>query len=101
MKDHAREKNNVDKTEKKPITTPTPLPSKLERNHSLDAEPKTLLQEEINLAREAALKIINTHPKEEALKIFLKGLVPVTSSKQGEEEAVMSDCEDYDVDDDE
>lgn len=51
MKDHAREKNNVDKTEKKPITTPTPLPSKLERNHSLDAEPKTLLQEEINLAR--------------------------------------------------
>ncbi|KAL5075606.1 hypothetical protein RYX36_014590, partial [Vicia faba] len=70
---------------------PIALPSNLERTTSIDNEPKTLLQEELNLAREEALKVINTHPKEEALKIFLNGLRPVTSSKPSEVDVVCDD----------
>lgn len=44
MKDHA-EKN------KKPSTPISPPPPKLERKPSIDAEPKTLLRDELNLAR--------------------------------------------------
>ncbi|CAK8567486.1 unnamed protein product [Lathyrus sativus] len=82
-------KNNVEA--EKPIA----LPSNLERTTSIDNEPKTLLQEELNLAGEA-LKVINTHPKEEALKIFLKGLKPVTISVQTSENDVKYDDEDED-----
>ncbi|XP_027905133.1 uncharacterized protein LOC114164604 [Vigna unguiculata] len=85
---------NNDKVEK-PLT-PVSLPPKLERKNSIEAEPKTLLQEEMDNAREAALKIINSHTKEEALKIFLTGLVPVeTTSKQVKKDVVGSDCDDY------
>ncbi|XP_027337233.1 uncharacterized protein LOC113850914 [Abrus precatorius] len=91
MKQQAEEKKDAIE---KPIAPMPPPPPMLERKPSLDAEPKTLLQEELNLAREAALKIINTHTKEEALKIFMKGLVPVTSSKQATEDAAVSDCDD-------
>ncbi|CAK8567487.1 unnamed protein product [Lathyrus sativus] len=83
-------KNNV--KAKKPIAPPF----NLERTTSIDNEPKTLLQEELNLAREEALKVINTHPKEEALKIFLKGLKPVTISAQPSENDVKYDDEDED-----
>lgn len=50
MKDRVAENKNNDKNEKS-IETPMSLPSKLERNLSLDDEPKTLLQHELNLAR--------------------------------------------------
>jgi len=50
MKDRVAEKKNNDKIEK-PKETPTPLPFKLERNPSLDFEPKTLHKDELNLAR--------------------------------------------------
>ncbi|RDY08954.1 hypothetical protein CR513_06758, partial [Mucuna pruriens] len=91
MKHHSAEKkDNTDK----PLTT-MPPPLKLERKPSIDTEPKTLLHDELKMAREAALKIINSHTKEEALKIFLTGLVPVaTSSKQVKEDSVVSDCDD-------
>ncbi|KAK7351062.1 hypothetical protein VNO77_10213 [Canavalia gladiata] len=89
MKHQAAEKKEIIE---KPLAMPPPPP--LERKTSIDAEPKTLLQEELSLAREAALKIINTHTKEEALKIFLTGLVPVASSKQAEEDGVASECDD-------
>ncbi|CAK8567482.1 unnamed protein product [Lathyrus sativus] len=83
-------KNNVEA--EKPIAPP----SNLERTTSIDNEPKTLLQEELNLVREEALKVINTHPKMEALKIFLKGLKPVTISTQPSENDVKYDDEDED-----
>ncbi|XP_054796543.1 uncharacterized protein LOC129301938 [Prosopis cineraria] len=63
----------------------------LERKPSIDSEPKTLLHHEMKLAREAALKIMTTHSREEALKIFLAGLVPVKIPKQAEEDVVASD----------
>ncbi|TKY74172.1 hypothetical protein E2542_SST02931 [Spatholobus suberectus] len=86
-------KDNIEK----PLA-PMPPPSKLERKPSIDAEPKTLLQDELNVAREAALKIINSHTKEEALKIFLAGLVPVgTSSKQVKEDVVVSESDSDDI----
>ncbi|KAK7410660.1 hypothetical protein VNO78_01624 [Psophocarpus tetragonolobus] len=78
----------------KPLAT-MPPPPKLERKPSIDTEPKTLLHGELDVAREAALKIINSHTKEEALKIFLTGLVPAgTSSKQVKEDVLPSDCDD-------
>ncbi|KAK7353280.1 hypothetical protein VNO80_18724 [Phaseolus coccineus] len=86
----------VEKSDKieKPLTPLSP-PPKLERKNSIEAEPKTLLQEEMDNAREAALKILNSHTKEEALKIFLTGLMPVeTSSKQVKKDVVVSDCDD-------
>ncbi|CAJ1974325.1 unnamed protein product [Sphenostylis stenocarpa] len=86
----------VEKNDKieKPLTPVSP-PPKLERKNSLESEPKTLLQEEMDMAREAALKIINSHTQEEALKIFLTGLVPVEtiSPKQVKENVVASDCD--------
>ncbi|KAI9113103.1 hypothetical protein K1719_015628 [Acacia pycnantha] len=66
-------------------------PPSLERKPSIDSEPKTLLEHEMKLAREAAVQIINTHTKEEALQIFLAGLAPVTIPKQVAEEVVASD----------
>ncbi|CAL5203968.1 unnamed protein product [Lathyrus oleraceus] len=89
MNNQIVEKNNNVEAEK-----PIAPPSNLERTTSIDNEPKTLLQEELDLAREEALKVINTHPKEEALKIFLKGLKPVTISRQMPENAVEYDDED-------
>ncbi|GAY58523.1 hypothetical protein CUMW_187610 [Citrus unshiu] len=58
-------------------TKTPPAPAKLERRPSIETEPKTLFDDEMNLAREAALKVINSKTKEEALKIFLEGLKPV------------------------
>jgi hypothetical protein len=49
MENHAAKKNN-DTTEKS-ILTPMPPPPKLERSSSLDAEPKTLFEDELRLAR--------------------------------------------------
>ncbi|KAG5036174.1 hypothetical protein AAZX31_04G222300 [Glycine max] len=100
MKKHqvAAAEKKKDNNMEKPLTTPlmTPPPT-LERKTSIDAEPKTLFQEEMKVAREAALKIINSHSKEDALKIFLAGLVPVgTSSKQVKHDVVVSDCDDDD-----
>ncbi|WJX40289.1 hypothetical protein P8452_27780 [Trifolium repens] len=96
MENHAAKKKNNGTTEKS-ILTPMPPPPKLERNSSLDTEPKTLFEDELRFAREEALKIINTHSKEEALKIFLasieyedKGLKPVISSKMTKENDVTS-----------
>ncbi|XP_058781485.1 uncharacterized protein LOC131655669 isoform X2 [Vicia villosa] len=84
-------KNNVEAEKPKP----TAGPSNLERTSSIDNEPKTLLQEELNLAREQAWGVISTHPKEEALKIFLK---PVTCSKQpSSEDGVVYDDSDDDT----
>ncbi|AES78634.1 hypothetical protein MTR_7g037350 [Medicago truncatula] len=67
--------------EKKNDKTTMSIPFKIGRNLFLD-EPKTLRQDQLNAAREEALKIMNTHSKEEALKIFLKGLVPLPNSKE-------------------
>ncbi|KAK4276678.1 hypothetical protein QN277_014800 [Acacia crassicarpa] len=67
-------------------------PPSLERKPSIDSEPKTLFEHEMKLAREAAVQIINTHTREEALQIFLAGLAPpVTIPKQVAEEVVASD----------
>ncbi|KAI4307186.1 hypothetical protein L6164_030400 [Bauhinia variegata] len=80
------------KDQKKPSTPMPPL--KLERKTSIESEPKTLLREEINLAREAALKVMNTHTNEEALQIFLTGLVPIKSTRKANEDgAAGSECE--------
>ncbi|CAK9134246.1 unnamed protein product [Ilex paraguariensis] len=51
--------------------------SMLERTTSIE-EPKTLSEEELNEFRAAALKVIDTHGREEAEKIFMGGLKPVT-----------------------
>ncbi|KAL4595990.1 hypothetical protein ACB092_12G131800 [Castanea dentata] len=51
--------------------------NKLERKSSIDTEPKTLLQEELDSARKAALEIINKHTKEEALRLFLELFIMV------------------------
>ncbi|KAF7829765.1 uncharacterized protein G2W53_012098 [Senna tora] len=74
-----------------PSPPPPPPPTPLQNNPSIDYEPRTLSEHEINLAREAAIHIMNTHTKEEALKIFLAGLVPVTISRPSKEEVVVSD----------
>jgi hypothetical protein len=49
MENHAAKKN-INTTEKS-ILTPMPPPPKLERSSSLDAEPKTLFEDELRLAR--------------------------------------------------
>ncbi|NP_001236283.1 uncharacterized protein LOC100306525 [Glycine max] len=95
-KHQASEKKN-DNMEKPLTPLMPPPPPTLERTTSIDDEPKTLLEEEMKVAREAALKIINSHSKEDALKIFLAGFVPVgTSSKQVKEDGVVSDYDDDD-----
>ncbi|KAK7282652.1 hypothetical protein RIF29_11595 [Crotalaria pallida] len=76
--------------EKPSAPLPPPLPQTLERQLSIE-EPKTLLNGELDLAREAAMKIMKTHTKEEALEIFTKGLVPVTISKETDMDTVVSD----------
>ncbi|KAF2296616.1 hypothetical protein GH714_000595 [Hevea brasiliensis] len=55
----------------------SPPPSTLQRQPSIETEPKTLFDVDMNSAREAALEVIQTHTKEEALRIFLEGLRPV------------------------
>jgi hypothetical protein len=50
MENHAAKKKNNGTTEKS-ILTPMPPPPKLERSSSLDAEPKTLFEDELRLAR--------------------------------------------------
>jgi hypothetical protein len=50
MENHAAKKKNNDTTEKS-ILTPMPPPPKLERNSSLDTEPKTLFEDELRFAR--------------------------------------------------
>ncbi|CAK9136187.1 unnamed protein product [Ilex paraguariensis] len=42
-------------------------------------DPKTLSEEEVNSLVEAAMKVIDIHGREEAEKIFLLGLEPVTT----------------------
>ncbi|EEF36257.1 conserved hypothetical protein [Ricinus communis] len=69
-------------------------PSALERQRSIEAEPKTLFANDMNSAREAALEVIAKHSKEEALNIFLEGLRPVVAVKTDWEAA--SDDDDYD-----
>ncbi|KAE9603968.1 hypothetical protein Lalb_Chr11g0066381 [Lupinus albus] len=78
--------------EKKP-TPPLPPPSssqQLQRQLSIE-EPKTLHHGELDLAREAAIKIMNSHSKEKALEIFTEGLVPVTISKEAKVDIVVSE----------
>ncbi|KDP43063.1 hypothetical protein JCGZ_25249 [Jatropha curcas] len=71
---------------------PVPEPS-LERQLSIESEPKTLFDHDMNAAREAALKILAEHSEEEALKIFLEGLMPVTIAVNPEWEFALDDVD--------
>ncbi|KAF8702523.1 hypothetical protein HU200_032904 [Digitaria exilis] len=44
---------------------------------SMECEPKTLTLDQIKLAKEAALYVMNTKTEEEAIRIFTEGLKPV------------------------
>ncbi|XP_057971987.1 uncharacterized protein LOC131160373 [Malania oleifera] len=52
---------------------------RIERQSSIESEPRTLSIEQIQFAREAALYVMNTRSMEEALSIFTEGLQPVVS----------------------
>ncbi|CAL5386584.1 unnamed protein product [Camellia sinensis] len=56
--------------------SPSPSVAKLEKQPSLE-EPLTLSHEQINALREAAMKVIKSHTREEAEKIFMAGMEPV------------------------
>ncbi|XP_011099747.1 uncharacterized protein LOC105178088 [Sesamum indicum] len=55
----------------------------IERQSSIENEPRTLDIHQIGFAREAALYVVNTRGIEEALRIFTEGLEPVVSCMQG------------------
>ncbi|XP_019414767.1 PREDICTED: uncharacterized protein LOC109326527 [Lupinus angustifolius] len=75
----------------KPSTPLPPPPShQLESQLSIE-EPKTLHHGELDLAREAAIKIMNSHSKEEALEIFTEGLVPIKISKEAKVDIAVSE----------
>ncbi|PIN05526.1 hypothetical protein CDL12_21929 [Handroanthus impetiginosus] len=50
---------------------------RLERQSSIENEPRTLSIHQIDYAREAAMYVVNTRSIEEALRIFTEGLEPV------------------------
>ncbi|XVF39142.1 hypothetical protein PTKIN_Ptkin01aG0012100 [Pterospermum kingtungense] len=67
-----------------------------ERQLSIQNDPKAMCEREMELAREAALQVINNNSEEEALKILLQGLEPViTSVKQIWDELDSDDGEEY------
>ncbi|KAL1309791.1 hypothetical protein HN51_052504 [Arachis hypogaea] len=74
------------------VTPPPPL--QLQRMSSIESEPKTLFHGELNIAREAAIEVLNSHPREQALKIFLAGLQPVEIAKDATEDNIGSDLDD-------
>ncbi|MED6109396.1 hypothetical protein PIB30_033186 [Stylosanthes scabra] len=76
-----------------------PPPPQLQRMSSLESEPKTLLHGELNIAREAAIEVLNNHSRKQALKIFLKGLQQVEAAKlevakDATEDDIVSDLDD-------
>ncbi|GLU16600.1 hypothetical protein SLE2022_330270 [Rubroshorea leprosula] len=62
------------------MESPSPFAKVLEKQQSIKNEPRTLFEEEMELAREAALEVINKNTREQALKIFLEGLEPIKIS---------------------
>ncbi|XP_052108490.1 uncharacterized protein LOC107460635 isoform X2 [Arachis duranensis] len=71
------------------VTPPPPL--QLQRMSSIESEPKTLFHGELNIAREAAIEVLNNHPREQALEIFL---APVEIAKDATEDNIGSDLDD-------
>ncbi|CAL9055370.1 unnamed protein product [Musa banksii] len=63
----------------------------LERKSSIEAEPRTLTVAELQVAREAAMFILNNNLMEEARKIFTEGLKPVPSIRDYD---LFEDCDD-------
>ncbi|GKU90568.1 hypothetical protein SLEP1_g4550 [Rubroshorea leprosula] len=61
------------------MESPSPFAKVLEKQQSIKNEPRTLFEEEMELAREAALEVIN-NTRKQALKIFLEGLEPIKIS---------------------
>ncbi|WOL01556.1 hypothetical protein Cni_G10273 [Canna indica] len=77
---------------------------RLDRTSSIELEPRTLSFSELELAREAAMYILNNKPSEEAIKIFTEGLQPVPRTRDNaclkgdsEEEEEKEEEEDNDV----
>ncbi|CAA2969652.1 Hypothetical predicted protein [Olea europaea subsp. europaea] len=68
----------------------------LERQSSIEKEPRTLNIDQIQYAREAAMSVMNTRSIEEALMIFTKGLKPVVNCV-GDECNEMNSGEDLDT----
>ncbi|XP_057770111.1 uncharacterized protein LOC130989949 [Salvia miltiorrhiza] len=50
-----------------------------ERQSSIENEPRTLSNNQIDFAREAALYVVNTRSTQEALTIFTEGLEPAVA----------------------
>ncbi|CAL9120040.1 unnamed protein product [Musa textilis] len=63
----------------------------LERKSSIEAEPRTLTVAELQLAREAAMFILNNDLMGEASKIFTEGLKPMPSIRDYD---LFEDCDD-------
>ncbi|KAJ4952328.1 hypothetical protein NE237_029160 [Protea cynaroides] len=68
----------------------------IQRESSIESEPRTLHMNEIKFAREAALSVLQTKSIEEALTIFTKGLEPVVSAVKDKKNFVLDVMEDYD-----
>ncbi|KAG6408204.1 hypothetical protein SASPL_131208 [Salvia splendens] len=71
----------------------------VERQSSIENEPRTLNNDQIDFAREAALYVVNTSSSiQEALTIFTQGLEPVVRSDEdgGDSESVgVGNMEDH------
>ncbi|KAE9610235.1 hypothetical protein Lal_00006827 [Lupinus albus] len=58
----------------------TPMLSNIKRSSSIEREPKTLNNHQLQSARNIAIYILNTRSFEEASRIFTEGLQPVVSA---------------------
>ncbi|XP_073281523.1 uncharacterized protein [Primulina huaijiensis] len=58
----------------------------MERQSSIETEPRTLNVNQFQYAREAARNVVNTKTLEEALRIFTQGLEPMVRSCEGEDQ---------------
>ncbi|XP_073060665.1 uncharacterized protein [Primulina eburnea] len=57
----------------------------MERQSSIETEPRTLNVHQFEFAKEAARYVVNTKTLEEALRIFTQGLEPVVRCEEGGE----------------
>ncbi|KAF3440588.1 hypothetical protein FNV43_RR18872 [Rhamnella rubrinervis] len=68
---------------------------RIDRKSSIESEPRTLTLNQIQRAREGAMKVLRTRGIEEAMNIFTEGLEPVVSVvKQNGDTSVMDTNDD-------
>ncbi|XP_078170867.1 uncharacterized protein LOC144565096 [Carex rostrata] len=65
----------------------------INRQQSIEFEPRTLTLKEINCAREAALYVLSTTTPEKAISIFTEGLKPVLNVQRDDDKS--SDYEEF------